>query len=312
MHIGEGGVVIPKHVIVCEGDAKDTCGHAEIVDNYDAKDWWTEDSKPQAIFIPFVHEDGTIYTGGNYEEKCVEDHLFRGVLHTTETGTFTPSTTKFFGHTSAPHFTVYQGKTFQHLPISSASRALVNLKPDPKEKQSTMDVETNRRCAIQIEIVGHAASSASLSTEQKEELKRLIAWISAQKNIPLESAQFFGEESSGQDKPTRFSPEMWNGYKGWCGHQHVPENEHWDPGMIGIGPTSEDFSTSTLYKDYGLKITHCNDNGVWGVCQAHKDEPKTVDESKPPVANAPVAEPVAKPNSNPDEQTQPQLEEDEE
>jgi hypothetical protein len=27
----------------------------------------------------------------------------------------------------------------------------------------------------------------------------------------------------------------WNNFDGWCGHQHVPENEHWDPGKLDIG-----------------------------------------------------------------------------
>ena len=27
----------------------------------------------------------------------------------------------------------------------------------------------------------------------------------------------------------------WNDFDGWCGHQHVPENEHWDPGKLDIG-----------------------------------------------------------------------------
>ena len=26
----------------------------------------------------------------------------------------------------------------------------------------------------------------------------------------------------------------WMAFSGWCGHQHVPENDHWDPGRINI------------------------------------------------------------------------------
>jgi hypothetical protein len=30
------------------------------------------------------------------------------------------------------------------------------------------------------------------------------------------------------------SDDEWNAFNGWCGHQHVPENSHWDPGKLNI------------------------------------------------------------------------------
>ena len=33
----------------------------------------------------------------------------------------------------------------------------------------------------------------------------------------------------------RFSFDRWRAFKGWCGHQHVPENTHGDPGALEWG-----------------------------------------------------------------------------
>jgi hypothetical protein len=32
----------------------------------------------------------------------------------------------------------------------------------------------------------------------------------------------------------RMSVDEWNRFAGWCGHQHVPGETHWDPGAIDI------------------------------------------------------------------------------
>ncbi|RMF59089.1 MAG: hypothetical protein D6746_08790, partial [Bacteroidetes bacterium] len=30
----------------------------------------------------------------------------------------------------------------------------------------------------------------------------------------------------------RFTIDEWNKFSGVCGHQHVPDNDHWDPGKL--------------------------------------------------------------------------------
>jgi hypothetical protein len=51
--------------------------------------------------------------------------------------------------------------------------------------------------------------------------------------------------------PARMSFAQWQNFTGWCGHQHVPENDHGDPGSMdfarvialakgGTTPTQED------------------------------------------------------------------------
>jgi hypothetical protein len=235
------------------GGAK--CGSAQIFDEYDTNTWW---NAPNTVRIPFLHS-GELHTGGAFAQACVTAKQFRGILHTTESTGYSPSNSEYYGHTSAPHFTVHfdahtkVATTYQHLPVDVAARALRN---------EDGGVETNQQCAIQIEIATKAATSSQMPAEQKAALKALIAWISQQKGIPLESAQYFDDKTV-----KRFDNEYWNTFAGWCGHQHVPENTHWDPGLIGAGPTSgSDFATSTMFTDYGLKITKCHDGTKWGAC----------------------------------------------
>ena len=69
--------------------------------------WWSE-----AIQLQFASQNGGTYTGGP----------FRGVIHTTEIKSYTPSTKSYYGHHNPPHFTMVQGgsgevKVYQHFPI---------------------------------------------------------------------------------------------------------------------------------------------------------------------------------------------------
>jgi hypothetical protein len=164
-------------------------------------------------------------TGGPYVNAP-----FRGVLHTTESVDFTPSTTNYYGHSNPPHFTLArksgQGRVFQHYSIRVAARALANLEGG---------VQTNRQCAIQIEIAWRAANIQNLPQTMKDALRDLIRWINSECNVTRAHPTFYGSEAYGNGSIARMSASQWNGFNGWCGHQHVPENQHWDPGPIDIG-----------------------------------------------------------------------------
>lgn len=163
-------------------------------------------------------------TGGTYV-----DAPFRGVIHTTQSVDYNPSTTSYYGHSNPPHFTVARksgvARVYQHYSIRVAARALANLDGG---------VQTNRQCAIQIEIAWRAENIEALPQIMKDELRNLIRWISAEADIQREAPEFVGDEAYGNGAGTRMSAQEWNAYNGWCGHQHVPENEHWDPGPIDI------------------------------------------------------------------------------
>lgn len=163
-------------------------------------------------------------TGGTYV-----DGPFRGILHTTESVDYTPSTTNYYGHSNPPHFTLArksgQARVYQHYSIRVASRALKNL---------AGGVETNRRSAIQIEIAWRAANIQNLPPYMKESLRNLMRWINGECGIASVAPQFYGSEAYGNGSAARMSANAWNAFNGWCGHQHVPENDHWDPGRIDI------------------------------------------------------------------------------
>ncbi len=155
---------------------------------------------------------------------------FRGVLHTTETTDYTYSPYSYFGHLNPPHFTVVNKpsgvKIYQHFSTNTGSRALRN---------KTGGVKTNAGGAIQIEIAWRAANISNLPDAMKDALNSLIDWISSTKGISKTSPPFFDDNGGyGTGAPSRMSFAQWQSFNAWCGHQHVPENVHWDPGLIDI------------------------------------------------------------------------------
>ena len=52
--------------------------------------------------------------------------------------------------------------------------------------------------------------------------------------LKLVAPDFLPYPASYGASPARFTPEEWNHFVGICGHQHVPENVHGDPGNIDI------------------------------------------------------------------------------
>lgn len=159
---------------------------------------------------------------------------YKGVLHSTESTTFTPSASSYYGHTSYPHFTDAPQGIYQHIPIDRAARAL----------KSTSSVQTNRARVIQIEVVGTARrdpshSMSKLPAWRLERLRRLMVWIEEQTGVKPKAPTFYDDKSGFTlATPTarqRMSAAAWSAYDGWCGHQHVPVNDHWDPGTVDIG-----------------------------------------------------------------------------
>jgi hypothetical protein len=149
----------------------------------------------------------------------------RGVLHTTEGAYPAGAFAAYKLNNSWPHFTVDQvGRVYQHLPIDRAARSMQN---------QSGGVETNRLGAIQIEVVGFAAQP-NWPLAQAAALILLMRWIEAQTGIKPVAPVFGDAKQYGLKNPLEFTPDQWNAFNGWCGHQHVPENSHWDPGAIPI------------------------------------------------------------------------------
>jgi hypothetical protein len=41
-------------------------------------------------------------------------------------------------------------------------------------------------------------------------------------------------------------PDEWKMFSGWCGHQHVPNNDHTDPGAIDIDSLMDKITNNSL------------------------------------------------------------------
>lgn len=165
----------------------------------------------------------------------------KGLLHSTETGTW-PG---YGGGSSAPHMTVkfdISEKTIdarQHYSIDRPSRALVN---------KAGGVQTNNWNVFQIELIGSCDRSFSdkhgypylpdLLKEgwARDALAAVIAAVSDSLDIPIQTSVSWAKYpgSYGTRASQRLSDSAWEPYQGWLGHQHVPENDHGDPGDIPI------------------------------------------------------------------------------
>lgn len=110
---------------------------------------------------------------------------------------------------------------------------------------------------IQIEIIHRAAEPFS-----DEEYHGIGKWLRDLSGVvafdPVSLPEFYGAGAHGWTLASATSPARrevdWTRFNGVCGHQHVPGNDHWDPGYINIdklgtcvqetrGPTSTSINT---------------------------------------------------------------------
>lgn len=150
----------------------------------------------------------------------------RLVLHTTEGSGTVSSFAKFYGHTTYwPHFTADPRlkQLAQHLPFSRAGRALSH----------TTSTETNKANCIQVEIIGYARDAAGWPTDQVDWLGRALAPVFDALTIPRKAPAFVAN-GAGLNAAQRMSEAAWRAFSGVCGHEHVPENDHYDPGAFNV------------------------------------------------------------------------------
>lgn len=178
----------------------------------------------------------------------------KGVLHTTETSVLPGYA---YGG-NAPHFSVlpiFSSKSvvyYQHYDTDRPSRALVDL---------AGGVQTNNDGVIQIELIGTCTKSGpgmywpDAPQWAIDGLLKLMQWINKDRGIPMVQPKqgWLPYPSSYGNTSVRMSQSAWDKYAGWCGHQHVPENLHGDPGDMSAVfkeadmPDPRDFSKD-LYK----------------------------------------------------------------
>jgi hypothetical protein len=151
------------------------------------------------------------------------------VLHTTETdiGTVDAVASYLFRTGNRPHvvFDPANGATVRMVQWDQAGAALRNL---------TGGVETNLRGDVfQVEIIGRAADVASYPDSWFETLAAALKGWCVETGVPaVFPCQWMPYPDSYGDSAVRLSPEAWQTVEGVIGHQHVPENDHGDPGDL--------------------------------------------------------------------------------
>jgi hemopexin len=151
---------------------------------------------------------------------------WRGVLHTTEGGSIDGALGSFAQTNFWPTLTIEPNtfKIVQHYSLNRGARAL----------SDHATPENAARC-VQIEIVGFAAQTPSWAPEQLAFIRDVVRQIEDLVPIGHYSERTFLDANGVNSTPSnRMSVEEWKRFGGWCGHQHVPGESHWDPGAIDI------------------------------------------------------------------------------
>lgn len=134
-------------------------------------------------------------------------------------------TTEGFGlpryNGSAPHFTFNpeSGQLWQHVPVTLAAKALLHPTGTP---------HTNFAHAIQVELIGFAARTQEWTTAAYARIASLARWIETNTSVPRKTTVLFGVPAH------RIGGSEFVSYSGHIGHEHVPNNTHWDPGRFRI------------------------------------------------------------------------------
>lgn len=238
----------------------------------------------------------TKYGGDDMESNVV-------VWHSTE-GTSLPS---YGGGASAPNFTAkpdFAAKRlvwYQHFDFDVSARALVNM---------SGGVETNTLNACQVEIVGtcdpatHKKWGATPHLYMPElpdwvirDLAAFAKWAYDQHGVPLSSGLTFKPyPSSYGANGVRMTGARWEAFKGHCGHQHVPENQHGDPGSMPMAailaaakngttppqeddmPTADEIATAVLRKDGVILVPGApSTNPTWTLSSVQTEILKRID-----------------------------------
>ncbi len=189
---------------------------------------------PGAVFDLFFG-DGR-YSGSDMEVNCAVLHTTEGAtLYDYDGGGVAPQVT------GVPDFNARRLVWHQHFDVDESSRALVN---------APGGVQTNTANCFQIELVGTCDPATHAYWTRRgvqhiywpeppdwavRDLAWLMRWLRDQHGVPLTSGlEWLPYPASYGASRARMSFTQWTNFRGWCGHMHVPENDHGDPGDMPI------------------------------------------------------------------------------
>lgn len=212
------------------------------------------------------------------------DGPYRIVLHSTEGNSYAGALAAYRSSGNSPHFTAsFEGGKFQawqHVPLDRAASAL---------EHRTNTVQTNRQSAVQIEVVAFAAKP-NWPQGLVDGVGGLLAWIAAQTGVKAVTPDWLPYPQSYGQTRVRMSPATWLAFNGVCGHEHVCNQSHGDPGAIPIAallahiappapPTPKEAPTVAVNSPPVALLTHptwgddsyiviCADGGVFNFGKA--------------------------------------------
>lgn len=193
------------------------------------------------------------YSGSPMEVNCCVWHTTEGrSLPDYGGGSMAPTVT------GVPDISARRIKWYQHYDVDESARALAN---------KLGGVQTNQANAFQVELVGtcdakHASMWGTARSGRDyiywplapewalKELAWLVRWLNTNHKIPLTCVKdwiAYGKDgrrpgvtpASYGNHPARMSHAQWSKFTGHCGHQHVPENDHGDPGNMNFARVLE-------------------------------------------------------------------------
>lgn len=172
----------------------------------------------------------------------------RMVLHTTETKGF-PG---YNSGAAAPHFTIGVGhsgslpnekpgvvRVRQHISLDRTALALKHPSGTPETNHQgshCVQIETITYVGDQPKhgIVGNKGNFPAPLTAALAGLVREILEVIPGINIDHHPEMWSATGSAGSGAKQRFTAKEWAEFDGICGHEHVPDNSHWDPGALDI------------------------------------------------------------------------------
>ena len=198
------------------------------------------------IFLPIAEKK--TYEGKQGSRPRRGDAPSRIVIHTTETA----GLPGYREGSVAPHFTIGVGdpgsmpreqrgrvRIWQHISLDRTASAL---------RHNPGTIETNHMGAhcVQIECItyigdqdkaGIVGNKGKFPKALSKALAGLIDEIVATLddiNINLHPDTWSSSGSYGVTAKQRLTEAEWERFNGICGHEHVPNNTHWDPGAFDI------------------------------------------------------------------------------
>jgi hypothetical protein len=146
----------------------------------------------------------------------------RMVWHTTEGYGIDTMWTVLNNKRAAPHFLIDpsagDSRVIQMIPLNLAGRALMNDSGDAHQTNRAGDH------TVQVEIVDKAINAPNWNEYFYRDLAALAVLVEHRVHIKRHAKAFM--------KPERMSDTEFEQFEGHCGHVHVPDNDHWDPGKL--------------------------------------------------------------------------------